>query len=243
MALKNLARRAFWSLPSSFSRHSSGLDARIISNRISVNWLSSQSDKWWPKNQLDLDNGTSTVDHARRHFQTCATRLKKGDLSRAQMVASMPKLDEGTQGEKLFDVPYDEQTNQFPDEGTPNRLFDGIRFADLPICDINATPNNTIMTLSNSAGCVKIIHSCGREGFKNTREGTNIAAQATGITLATRGIGIGMKTVRVTVAGLGPGRMAAIKGLTMGGMNVVSITDKTPVPWVAHPRPKKRRKL
>jgi hypothetical protein len=34
-------------------------------------------------------------------------------------------------------------------------------------------------------GCVKIIHSCGREGFKNTREGTNIAAQATGITLAT----------------------------------------------------------
>lgn len=108
MALKNLARRAFWSLPSSFSRHSSGLDARIISNRISVNWLSSQSDKWWPKNQLDLDNGTSTVDHARRHFQTCATRLKKGDLSRAQMVASMPKLDEGTQGEKLFDVPYDE---------------------------------------------------------------------------------------------------------------------------------------
>nr|CAH0110497.1 unnamed protein product [Daphnia galeata] len=242
MALQNFARRAFWTLPSSFSRHSSGHDARIICNRISVNWLSSQSEKWSTKNRLDL-NGTSTVDHARRHFHTCATRLKKDDLSRAQMAASMPKQDEGTQGENMLDVIYDQQTDVFPDEGTPNRLFDGIRFADLPICDITATPNNTIMTLSNSAGIVKSIHSCGREGFKNTREGTNVAAQATAITMALRGIAFGMKNVRVTVAGLGPGRMAAIKGLTMGGMNVISITDKTPIAWSSFPRPKKRRKL
>jgi small subunit ribosomal protein S11 len=159
------------------------------------------------------------------------------------MAASMPKQDEGTQGENMLDVIYDQQTDVFPDEGTPNRLFDGIRFADLPICDITATPNNTIMTLSNSAGIVKSIHSCGREGFKNTREGTNVAAQATAITMALRGIAFGMKNVRVTVAGLGPGRMAAIKGLTMGGMNVISITDKTPIAWSSFPRPKKRRKL
>lgn len=107
MALKNFARRAFWTLPSSFSRHSSGHDARIICNRISVNWLSSQSEKWSTKNRLDL-NGTSTVDHARRHFHTCATRLKKDDLSRAQMAASMPKQDEGTQGENMLDVIYDQ---------------------------------------------------------------------------------------------------------------------------------------
>lgn len=126
---------------------------------------------------------------------------------------------------------------------TPNRLFNGIRYADLPICNIKSSPNNTIISLCDGNGIVKTVHSCGKEGFKNTREGTNIAAQATAITLATRGIGMGMKTVRVTVRGLGPGRMAAIKGLTMGGMDVVSITDRTPVPWVISARPKKRRKL
>ena len=40
----------------------------------------------------------------------------------------------------------------FPDENTPNRLFNGIRFADLPICNIKATPNNTIISLCNAQG-------------------------------------------------------------------------------------------
>jgi len=87
-------------------------------------------------------------------------------------------------------------------------------------------------------------HSCGLEGFKNTREGTNVAAQATAVTIGTRSVAQGVKNVRVNVRGLGPGRMSAIKGLTMAGVNVVSITDRTPITWVAsNPRPKKRRKL
>ncbi|KAL1397242.1 hypothetical protein pipiens_009907, partial [Culex pipiens pipiens] len=52
----------------------------------------------------------------------------------------------------------------------------------------------------------------------------------------------GYKTVRVTVRGLGPGRMSAIKGLEMAGMNIVSITDSTRVSWNP-PRPRKQRKL
>lgn len=155
----------------------------------------------------------------------------------------MPKLDEGTLGENLVDVTYEQQTGLFPDVNTPNKLFNGIRYTDLPICNIKASPNNTIISLCDSNGITQTVHSCGKEGFRNTREGTNIAAQATAITLAMRGVEMGMKTVRVTVRGLGPGRMAAIKGLTMGGMDVVSITDRTPVPWVLGPRPKKRRKL
>ena len=104
MALKNFAWRSFWTLPGSVSRNLNGPDARIISSPISVASLSSSSEKWWIKN---LDNA-STVDHARRHFQTCSARLKRDDLSRAQMVASMPKVDEGTLGEHLADVPYDQ---------------------------------------------------------------------------------------------------------------------------------------
>jgi len=44
------------------------------------------------------------------------------------------------------------KTDVFPDENLPNRLFGGIRFADLPICHIKASPNNTIMALTNAAG-------------------------------------------------------------------------------------------
>jgi len=135
------------------------------------------------------------------------------------------------------------KTDVFPDENLPNRLFGGIRFADLPICHIKASPNNTIMALTNAAGRVEAIHSCGREGFKNTREGTNIAAQATAITMGMKTLKLGIQNVRVTVRGLGPGRMSAIKGLTMAGINVVSVTDVTPIATGKMPRPKKQRKL
>lgn len=87
-----------------------------------------------------------------------------------------------------------------------------------------------------------MIRSCGVEGFKNTRKGTNIAAQATAITLGGKIVERGVKTARVTVRGLGPGRMSAIKGLTMAGINVVSITDTTPVSWHP-PRPRKVKRL
>jgi len=90
---------------------------------------------------------------------------------------------------------------------------------------------------------VEAIHSCGREGFKNTIEGTNIAAQATAITMGMKTLKLGIQNVRVTVRGLGPGRMSAIKGLTMAGINVVSVTDVTPIATGKMPRPKKQRKL
>lgn len=67
---------------------------------------------------------------------------------------------------------------------TPNRLFNGVAFKDLPVCNIRVSPNNTIISVCDAKGTPQIIRSCGIEGFKNTRKGTNIAAQATAITLA-----------------------------------------------------------
>uniref|UniRef100_T1J6Q2 Ribosomal protein S11 n=1 Tax=Strigamia maritima TaxID=126957 RepID=T1J6Q2_STRMM len=119
----------------------------------------------------------------------------------------------------------------YPDENTPNLMFNGIRFAELPICHIKATKNNTLMTLTD------------RLGFKNTRKGTNIAAQTTGITIGKKALVKGITDVRVKVRGLGPGRMTSVRGLAMAGVNVVSLTDDTPVPFGAFPRPRKQRKL
>jgi len=72
----------------------------------------------------------------------------------------------------------------FPTAETPDQLFDGIRFADLPICHIKTSPNNTIIMITDTTGTEQLAYrSCGVEGFKNTRKGTNIAAQATAITI------------------------------------------------------------
>ncbi|KAG8001347.1 28S ribosomal protein S11 [Nibea albiflora] len=72
--------------------------------------------------------------------------------------------------------------------------------------------------------------SCGTEGFKNIKKSTPVAAQTAGISAAVKATAKGVTFVRIVIKGLGPGRVSAIKGLTMGGLEVVSITDNTPVP-------------
>lgn len=98
---------------------------------------------------------------------------------------SLPKLDEGTAGELTQDI--DAKINRqtlFPDENSYSRLFEGVPFNQLPVVEIKVTKNNTIMTLCNAMGVPQIIRSCGIEGFKNARKGTNIAAQATSISFS-----------------------------------------------------------
>ncbi|KAJ8735246.1 hypothetical protein PYW07_006866 [Mythimna separata] len=156
----------------------------------------------------------------------------------------IPQDDEGVQGEKIVDLDSVIKTKQnlFPTLESDNLLFDGTLYKDLPICNIRVTHNNTIFTMTDAGGTVKAIRSCGMEGFKNTKKGTNIAAQTTAIALATKVLDRGVKTVRVRVKGLGPGRLAAIKGLQMGGLQIVSITDNTHVSWNP-PRARKARRL
>uniref|UniRef100_A0A182Q474 28S ribosomal protein S11, mitochondrial n=1 Tax=Anopheles farauti TaxID=69004 RepID=A0A182Q474_9DIPT len=163
---------------------------------------------------------------------------------RKAMLASLPSKDEGTIGERSIDIDsmIEKKTNVFPDANTPTSLINGVPFNEIPICNIRVSPNNTIISITDAKGTPQFIRSCGIEGFKNTRKGTNIAAQATAISISTKAIERGVKTVRVTVRGLGPGRMSAIKGLEMAGLNIVSITDTTPVSWNP-PRPRKQRKL
>ncbi|XP_048337888.1 28S ribosomal protein S11, mitochondrial isoform X2 [Sphaerodactylus townsendi] len=84
--------------------------------------------------------------------------------------------------------------------------------------------------------------TCGTEGFKNAKKGTAIAAQTAAISAAAKAHAKGLSHVRVVVKGLGPGRLAAIKGLTMGGLEVVSLTDNTPIPHNGC-RPRKVRRL
>lgn len=128
-----------------------------------------------------------------------------------------------------------------PGQNSPLR-WGGKKFEELPIAHVKATYNNTHIQLTDSAGASLVRTSCGTEGFKNIKKSTPIAAQTAGISAAAKATAKGVTFVRVVVKGIGPGRQSAIKGLTMGGLEVVSITDNTPVPHNGC-RPRKARRM
>ncbi|XP_076330429.1 mitochondrial ribosomal protein S11 [Tachypleus tridentatus] len=176
-----------------------------------------------------------------RAFQASASICKAED--RKAMMASLPRKDEGVQGEKSVDIDSSKLMKfAFPEENTNDMVVEGTRFAELPICHIHVSPNNTILTISDWKGRPLINRSCGMEGFKNTKKGTNVAAQAAALSLSLIAQERGIKHIRVSVKGLGPGRMSSVKGLQMGGMEIVSITDTTPTPTTGT-RPRKRRRI
>ncbi|XP_074035863.1 mitochondrial ribosomal protein S11 [Leptinotarsa decemlineata] len=179
----------------------------------------------------------------KRNFFTSTFNCRE-TTDRKEMLRSAPATDEGAVGEKSIDVDsiIHKNSDTFPTFDTPNRIFNGIAFKNLPIFNIRVSPNNTIVCLTDAKGVPQLTRSCGVEGFKNTRKGTNVAAQATAITIGSKALEKGIKTVRVRVRGLGPGRMAAIKGLQLSGLEIVSITDSTHVSWNP-PRARKQRKL
>uniref|UniRef100_A0A8C5JVV8 Small ribosomal subunit protein uS11m n=1 Tax=Jaculus jaculus TaxID=51337 RepID=A0A8C5JVV8_JACJA len=118
----------------------------------------------------------------------------------------------------------------------------GRKFDEIPIAHIKASYNNTQIQVVSATNVPLARTSCGTEGFRNAKKGTGIAAQTAGIAAAAKATGKGVTHIRVVVKGLGPGRWSAIKGLTMGGLEVISITDNTPIPHNGC-RPRKARRL
>uniref|UniRef100_A0A8C0PMD3 Small ribosomal subunit protein uS11m n=1 Tax=Canis lupus familiaris TaxID=9615 RepID=A0A8C0PMD3_CANLF len=128
-----------------------------------------------------------------------------------------------------------------PGQESPLR-WAGKKFEEIPIAHIKASYNNTQIQVVSAANQPLARTSCGTEGFRNAKKGTGIAAQTAGIAAAVKATGKGVTHIRVVVKGLGPGRLSAIKGLTMGGLEVISITDNTPIPHNGC-RPRKARRL
>jgi small subunit ribosomal protein S11 len=106
---------------------------------------------------------------------------------------------------------------------------------------ILATFNNTIVTLTDPAGNVIAWSSSGSNGFKGSRKSTPYAAQVTAEAAARRAMEHGLRQVDVYVKGPGSGREMAIRALQAAGIQVISITDKTPIPHNGCRPPKRRR--
>lgn len=106
---------------------------------------------------------------------------------------------------------------------------------------IQATFNNTIVTLTDPNGNVIAWSSAGANGFKGSRKSTPFAAQMTAEAAARRAQEHGLRQVDVYVRGPGSGREMAVRSLQASGVQVVSITDTTPVPHNGCRPPKRRR--
>jgi len=107
---------------------------------------------------------------------------------------------------------------------------------------VHATFNNTLVTITDMTGAPLAWGSAGAAGFKGSRKSTPFAAQMSAETAARRAMEHGMQSVDVYVKGPGPGRESAIRALQSTGLNVLSITDVTPVPHNGT-RPRKRRRV
>lgn len=109
------------------------------------------------------------------------------------------------------------------------------------IAYIQATFNNTIITITDPKGNVAAWASAGSQGFKGSRKSTPYAAQIAATTAAKKAMGFGMRRVDVFVKGPGAGRESAMRALQAAGLEINLIKDVTPVPHNGTKPPKKRR--
>jgi small subunit ribosomal protein S11 len=109
------------------------------------------------------------------------------------------------------------------------------------IAFIQATFNNTIVTITDMAGNAVVWGSAGKAGFKGSKKSTPFAATLAAEQAAKEALSMGMKRVHVRVQGPGSGRESAIQALAAAGLGIRSIRDTTPIPHNGCRPPKKRR--
>lgn len=109
------------------------------------------------------------------------------------------------------------------------------------VAHVNATFNNTIITITDTQGNTVSWSSAGHHGFKGSRKATPYAAQVTAEDAGRKAQDHGMKVLAVEVKGPGSGRESALRALQTVGFTITSIKDVTPVPHNGCRPPKRRR--
>ncbi len=107
---------------------------------------------------------------------------------------------------------------------------------------ITAGMNNTIITITDDQGNTLFTGSAGKSGFKGSRKSTPYAATKAAEQAGAAAYAGGVREVAIFVKGAGLGRISSIKALKSAGLNVVSISDQTPMPHNGC-RPKNRRRI
>jgi small subunit ribosomal protein S11 len=109
------------------------------------------------------------------------------------------------------------------------------------VAHVNATFNNTMITITDAQGNTISWSSAGQQGFRGSRKSTPYAAQVAAETAGKAAQEHGMKTLEVEVKGPGSGRESALRALQSVGLVVTTIRDVTPIPHNGCRPPKRRR--
>ena len=109
------------------------------------------------------------------------------------------------------------------------------------VAHVNASFNNTMITITDAQGNTISWSSSGMMGFKGSRKSTPYAAQMAGEDAAKKASEHGMHTLEVLVSGPGSGRESALRALQSAGMTITTIKDVTPIPHNGCRPPKRRR--
>src|SRR5690606_38390426 len=109
------------------------------------------------------------------------------------------------------------------------------------IAHIQSTFNNTVVTITDTAGNTLAWSSCGQQGFKGSRKSTPFAAQVDAEDCARKAMEHGVRTVAVYVKGPGAGRESALRARGAAGLRINLIRDVTPIPHNGCRPPKRRR--
>jgi len=112
---------------------------------------------------------------------------------------------------------------------------------DEGVVHVHSSFNNTIVSLSDSAGNILTWSSGGKIGYKGSKKSTPFAAQLAGDEVAKAALDMGISRVKVVVKGPGGGRESAIRAVNNAGIKVTYITDATPIPHNGCRPPKQRR--
>ena len=110
------------------------------------------------------------------------------------------------------------------------------------VAHVNATFNNTMITITDAQGNTIAWSSAGSQGFKGSRKSTPYAAQVAGEDAGRKAMEHGMKTLEVEVKGPGSGRESALRALQAAGFTITAIRDVTAIPHNGC-RPRKRRRV
>ena len=142
--------------------------------------------------------------------------------------------DEKKQKESLDNKANEVEKSKNIKKKTKKYITTGIAF-------VNATFNNTIVSITDDSGNVIAWSSAGSKGFKGSRKSTPYAAQIAADTAATKALEHGLKILTVKLKGPGAGRETALRALQSRGFKILSIKDTTTMPHNGSRPPKKRR--
>ncbi|MFH1386666.1 MAG: 30S ribosomal protein S11 [bacterium] len=135
----------------------------------------------------------------------------------------------------------EEEKQKQPVEKAKPRKREKRKVFSTGVAHIQATFNNTIVSITDMNGGVVAWASSGACGFRGTKKGTPFAASSAAEKAAAKALEAGVREVSVLVKGPGAGRETAIRALQGAGLDISSIKDVTPIPHNGCRPPKKRR--